>query len=344
MAFQYAYCGAWNFKGEIAGLKGFTWDAGTGTLSENGIFGEDFRGQSILTIAGDKVVSVCELGKGGRVVCYQICEDGKLTVLDALETQSAKLSYVVAAPGKPYVFVSSMGDGTVKMIRIAQDGKLTITDEWRLTGHSVTKRQLIAKVHSVMISPDGELLAAANLGADEVALFCVDYEKEALQLLSTAPVDFGKEPRHMAFTPDSKILFVLTEGGNRIYDFAVAGRKALKERAVYSVLNPEEEETGAAADILVSKDGKYVYSTNRGQNNIAVWRILESGLLDIVAYCPCGGEGPRGIFLTEGDEELLCVNNDDGSFTIMKRDAVTGLLSDTIARGEVPCAGCVRAI
>lgn len=344
MAFQYMYCGAWNFKGEIYGIKSFRYDPESKTLTENGVFGEEYNGQSILTLAGDKVVSVCELGKGGRVISYQIGEEGKLRVLDAYVCESAKLSYVVAAPNHRYVFVSSMGDGTVKMLRLDDDGKLTLTDEWRLTGHSVTKRQLIAKVHSVMISHDGTLLAAANLGADEVALFSVNYESESLRLISTAPVDFGKEPRHMAFTPDDRTLFVLTEGGNRIYDFAVTDGKRLQERANYNTLDLSGTDNSAAADILVSRDGRFVYSTNRGQNNIAVWRILESGLLDIAGYFPVGGEGPRGIFLTEGDEEILCVNNGDSSCTVIERDPDTGLPGNILAKGEVPAAGCVRAI
>ena len=204
MSFQYVYCGGWsNFRGEVAGFKGevkglhvLKWNRNAGVLEDNGLFEEQILGQSILAVAGDTLISVCELGKGGKVVSYRIHSDGSLERKDILEFTSAKLSYCVTDPRGKYVFVSSMGDGTVKMIRIGDDGKLTLTDEYQLTGHSVTPRQAQAKVHSVMISPDGSLLGAANLGADELELFRVDYEREILRLVCAKPVDWGKEPRN----------------------------------------------------------------------------------------------------------------------------------------------------
>ena len=149
MSFQYVYCGGWsNFRGEVAGFKGevkglhvLKWNRNAGVLEDNGLFEEQILGQSILAVAGDTLISVCELGKGGKVVSYRIHSDGSLERKDILEFTSAKLSYCVTDPRGKYVFVSSMGDGTVKMIRIGDDGKLTLTDEYQLTGHSVTPRQ-----------------------------------------------------------------------------------------------------------------------------------------------------------------------------------------------------------
>ena len=352
MSFQYVYCGGWsNFRGEVAGFKGevkglrmLRWDAGSQTLVDGGLYSEALLGQSIIAIAGSTLVSVCELGKGGKVVSYHIQRDGSLVRKDILEFSSAKLSYCVAAPNGKYVFVSSMGDGTVKMIRIEETGKLTLTDEYQLTGHSVTPRQSQAKVHSVMISPDGNLLGAANLGADELELFRVDYEKEILRLVCSKPVDWGKEPRHMAFHPSGKYLYLLTEGGNRLYVYRIQDGKSLQELAAYSVQDPNQPWSGSAADIVVSKDGKYVYSSNRGQSNVAVWRVLNSGLLDSLAYVPCGGKGPRGLNISPDGKELLCANNDDGTVSVLPLDENTGIPGDAIALAQVPCAACVRAV
>lgn len=352
MSFQYVYCGGWsNFRGEVAGFKGevkgvrcLRLDPETGALVDNGLYEESLLGQSILTIADDVLVAVCELGKGGKVVSYQIQPNGALELRDVLEFSSAKLSYCVASPNKKYVFVSSMGDGTVKMIRIGENAKLTLTDEYQLTGHSVTPRQAQAKVHSVMISPDGNLLGAANLGADELELFKVDYEKEILRLVCSKPVDWGKEPRHMAFHPSGKYLYLLTENGNRIYDYRITQNNQLQELAVYSTLNPNEPACGAAADIVVSKDGRFVYSSNRGQSNVAVWRILESGLLDSVAFVPSGGKAPRGLNISPDGKELLCANNEDGTVAVLPLDTVSGIPGAPTAIAQVSCAACVRAV
>lgn len=352
MSFRYVYCGSWKISrggpaasGETAkGVKCLRPDPETGTLADYGTFAETLMGQSILTIAGDILVSVCELAEGGKVVSYQIQPDGTLEQRDILESSSAKLSYCIASPDRNYVFVSSMGDGTVKMIRIGEHAKLTLTDEYRLTGHSVTQRQAQAKVHSVMISPDGRLLGAANLGADELALFRVDYEKERLRLACTKPVDWGKEPRHMAFHPSGNYLYLLTEGGNRLYDYRVMENDTLLELASYTTLDPSLPATGMAADVVVSKDGRFVYSSNRGQSNVAVWKVLENGLLDVVAHVPCGGKGPRGLHISPDGGELLCANNDDGTVTVLPLDSLSGIPGAPTAIAQVPCAACVRAI
>ncbi len=342
MGFQFLYTGGWGFKSEIHGLRTFRWDSENDELIDNGIFGEELLGQSILTIVKDVLIAVCELGRGGKVVSYQICKNGTLVLKDVLESASAKLSYCVASPDGKYVFVSSMGDGTVKMIRVNPDATLTLTDEYQLTGHSVTPRQAQAKVHSVMISPDGSLLGAANLGADELELFRVDYDREILRLVCSQPVDWGKEPRHMAFHPNGKYLYLLTENGNRIYDYRITPDKKLQELAAYSTLDPDQPASGAAADIVVSKDGRFVYSSNRGQSNIAVWRIMDSGMLDSVAFVPCGGKGPRGLNMSPDGTELLCANNDDGTVTVLPLDSETGIPGAPIASAEVPFAACVR--
>lgn len=352
MSFQYVYCGGWSnfrgevsaFKGEVRGIRGFRRDMQTGKLVSNGVFAEDILGQSILTIAGKFLVGVCELGKDGYVTSYEIQQDGALVMKDKAPFSSAKLSYCVAAPNGKYVFVSSMGDGTVKMIRIGEDAKLTLVDEYQLTGHSVTPRQAQAKVHSVMISPDGTLLGAANLGADELELFRVDYEKERLRLVCSKPVDWGKEPRHMAFHPSGEYLYLLTEGGNRIYDYRVTEDCKLQELAIYSTLDASQPAVGAAADIVVSKDGCFAYSSNRGQSNIAVWRILESGLLDSVAFVPCGGKGPRGLHISSDGKELFVANNDDGTVAVLPIDTESGVPGAPSEIVEVACAACVRTV
>lgn len=341
MSDQYLFCGTWGFKAAVSGVAAFRVNGGT--IEKNGVWGTELPGQSILAIAGGHLVAVCELGKGGHVVSYEIKTDGTLEKKCVLDFESAKLSYVVAAPNGRYVFVSSMGDGTIKMIRVDGDGALTLTDEWQLTGHSVTPRQNQAKVHSVMISPDGSLLAAANLGADELELFRVDYEKETLRLAQSVPVDFGREPRHMAFHPDGGYLYLLTEHGNRIYVYLVRSGK-LYELAVYDTLDPDGPQEGMAADIVVSKDGRFVYSTNRGQNNIAVWRTLGSGLLDRVGYFDCGGEGPRGLNISPDGKTLYSANNDSGTVTVLPLDTETGRPGAATHTIEVPNAGCVRSL
>lgn len=339
--YSYIYGGDWDFTGTIKGIRSFA-RTEENTFRENGIWG-DKGGQSIMAILNGKLIAVNEIGKGGSVICYEIQKDGTLLECCALELGFPKLSYVVADRLLNYVYVSSMGNGSVSMIRVEADGHLELTDQIRLTGHSVTPRQQCAKVHSVMTSPDGTLLAAANLGADEIDLFRIDHKAEKLYFLSSIPIDFGQSPRHMAFHPNGKYLYLLTETGNRIYVIAV-GKEGLSILAAYNTLKQGETQESSAADILVSRDGRYVYSTNRGQNNIAVWRVEENGMLYLCGFYGCGGKGPRGICFSPDETELLSANYDSGTVVRLERDLETGAIGNVLETLTVPAAGCVRVI
>ena len=340
MSIKNLYCGAWSFKAPVCGVTAFA--SQDGAFVQNGLFGTDVEAQSILTVAGDHLVSVSEKRSGGIVVSYRILPDGALEKRAELKFDTPLLSYVAASPNGRYVFVSSMGSPSVKMIRLDVDGSLTLTDEWLLTGHSVTNRQEAAKTHSVQVSPDGKLLAAANLGADEVELFRIDYEKETLRLVQSVAVDFGRQPRHMAFHPSGMYLYLLTEAGNRIYVYRLQDER-LKELAAYDTLDPKKAPNGMAADIVISPDGKTLYSTNRGQNNIAVWHTLPSGLLDLVGHYDCGGEGPRGLYISPDGETLFCANNDSGTVTVLRLNHEMGAPEEIAQTLNVPFAACVRS-
>ena len=106
----------------------------------------------------------------------------------------------------------------------------------------------------------------------------------------------------------------------------------------------DRQGTARTHSVQVSPDGRTLYSTNRGQNNIAVWRTLESGLLDLAGHYDCGGDGPRGLHISPDGETLFCANNGSGTVTVLRLDKVTGAPVDVIQTLNVPCAACVRSV
>jgi len=338
---NYLYSGAWSFKMPVSGITAFALH--DGRWEKLGCFGAEIPAQSILAIASDELLAVSERRDGGSVIRYHVDENGALSVAGRLDFDTPLMSYVCLSPDGRYAFTSSMGNSSVKMIRLESDGGLMLTDEWLLTGHSVTNRQEKAKTHSVKVSPDGSLLAAANLGADELELFRIDYEKETLRLIQSVPVDFGRQPRHMAFHPSGEYLYLLTESGNRVYVYRLQNGR-LTELAAYNTLDPAKKPEGMAADIAVSADGVFLYATNRAQNNIAVWRTLPSGLLDLVGHYDCGGEGPRGIDLSPDGKVLFCANNDSGDVSILALNEKTGAPEGITQTLDDPSATCVRSM
>lgn len=335
------YCGVWSFQTPTSGVCAFALRGGV--WERMGVFGADVPAQSILTLGSGELFAVSERRDGGAVVRYRLGENGVPEMIGKIEFDTPLMSYVALSPDGRYAFTSSMGSPRVKMIRLEDDGTMRLADEWLLTGHSVSNRQTSAKSHSVQVSPDGRLLAVANFGADELELFAIDREHERLRLLQSVAVDFGRQPRHMVFHPGGELLYLLTESGNRVYVYRLQNDR-LTELAAYSTLDPDKKANGMAADIAIRPDGAFLYASNRGQNNIAVWRTLPSGLLDSVGWFDCGGEGPRGITVSGDGSTLFCANNDSGTVTVLPLNAETGVPGSPAQTLDMPAAACVRVI
>ena len=50
--------------------------------------------------------------------------------------------------------------------------------------------------------------------------------------------------------------------------------------------------------LFISKDGKYLYASNRGHDSIAVYTILADGSLELLEIVPTHGQTPRDFDLT----------------------------------------------
>ena len=82
-----------------------------------------------------------------------------------------------------------------------------------------------------------------------------------------------------------------------------------------------------SADIHISPDGKFLYASNRGnQNNIIIFEIKENGTLSEVGYQSTFGEHPRIFTIDPSGQFLIVTNLISGNVVIFRRDKETGLL------------------
>jgi 6-phosphogluconolactonase len=85
-----------------------------------------------------------------------------------------------------------------------------------------------------------------------------------------------------------------------------------------------------ACEMVVSEDGRFLYSCTRGEDSITVWRIDENGYLTEMQRLSCGGKVPRYIALDPSRRWLVCCNQgapgNAGNVTVFSHDAATGRL------------------
>ena len=337
----FVYCGSWGFTRELKGIHVFSFDTVNKMLTPIGVFGEHLS-QSIIAIRGDLLFCVSERRDSGFVFSYRIAPDGSLSQLDRLKSSGLTLSYVTLDPVGPYAFVSSMVNATLDVIRYDENGRMEITDTVRHMGHSVTPRQNKSILHGVFTEPDGDFIAAMNLGADEIVTHRLDRISGRLEFIGCIPIDPGRGPRHMVFHPSRKYAYVLAGMGSRVYAYKVKDG-LLREIAAYNTQSFDEKQEGQAADIITSGDGRFLYATNRGQSNIACWKISgETGALEPLGHFPCGGVGPRGISMGPDDHVIFAANTDSDMLSVIAVDRKTGCPGDVLQTLDVPGACCIR--
>ncbi len=82
-----------------------------------------------------------------------------------------------------------------------------------------------------------------------------------------------------------------------------------------------------SAAIVVSSDGRFLYTSNRGHNSIAVFKITaETGQLTLIEHVATSGKTPRNFVLTPNENFLVVANQDSNSLVSFKRNPDTGKL------------------
>ena len=97
------------------------------------------------------------------------------------------------------------------------------------------------------------------------------------------------------------------------------------------------------ADIHVSPDGRFLYVSNRGHNSIAVFSIApQTAALAQVQVISTGGDWPRNFTLDPTGRWLLVANQRSGSVTVFSRNGMSGILTQSSHRIELPTPVCLR--
>ncbi len=173
-------------------------------------------------------------------------------------------------------------------------------------------RQESSHPHSSVISPDERFVYVANLGTDRVMIYQYDHAQRKLlpaeQPFLEMPDATG--PRHMAFSSNGKILYILNELNSTVAATQVMENGSLEHSQFLSTLPASFQGSNTPADIHLSKDGKFLYTSNRGHNSIAVFSIDAAGALQSVGYVDTHGKTPRNFHLTNDGNWMLVANQD----------------------------------
>jgi 6-phosphogluconolactonase len=332
-------------KGAANTIALYRLNLATGTLTAAGVNAE-LPDPNFLAVSADNrfLYASCN-PKEGAVAAFAIeGGTGKLTALNQVASGGHRAVHVTLEPSGRAALVANYQGNTVAVLGINADGSLKAPTAEGIQTHTGSgpnaSRQPHPFPHSIYPNSTGKFAYSCDLGADRIYCYTVDAGRATLlpndpPTVATPP---GSGPRHLAFSPDQKSVYLITEMGNTLIGYHLdRGSGALTEFQTLTTLpagtaNPEQQTAG---EVEVHPNGKFLYASNRGpHSSISIFAVdAATGKLTPAGDVLSGGKHPRFFIIDPSGEFLLVGNQLSDNIAVFRIDASTGQLNPT---GSIP--------
>lgn len=307
---------------------------------------EDLVNPSFLALnrAGDRLYTV----HGDRSEVSAFCVDkrsGRLTFLNRQSCEGKNPVHLALDPSERFLVVSNHLSGTLAVLAIEDDGALGgLQQLLALHGPVGPHRdeQPFAKPHFNPFDPSGRFVLVPDKGLDRLFTFRFDNGRLLPTEQAFVVSREGAGPRHVALHPQAPLAFAINELDSSVtsYRFDPASG-ALTPLQVLPSLPSTFTGNSRASEIEVSRDGRFLYASNRGYDSVAVFAIdTVSGLLSPLQFAPSLGRTPRFFALTPNQRFLFVLNEDSDAIVALAVDGDSGCLTPngfSIATGSPVC-------
>lgn len=344
---HWVYFGTYTGKGDkdSKGIYRSKFDDATGKLTAPELAAE-MDSPSFVTVHPNKqfLYAVGEGGNkdGGPVVAFAInAASGALTKLNEDKSGGAGPCYIVISPKGQYAAVANYGGGSTCVFAVEADGKLGKRVGFvQHTGSGADPaRQKGPHAHCCAFNAAGDHLYTVDLGLDKIKVFHVSakkgIEEEDDEDIATPP---GSGPRHIAFAPDGKGIYVCGELDSTVN--VVKGGKVVQSLSTL----PKPTPGNSTAECILSPDGKFVYVSNRGHNSVAVFKVKEDRTLEAAGHITGDIKIPRNFNIDPSGKWMLIASQDGGKVGVWALDAATGAAKETGTTVPVSKCVCVKFV
>jgi 6-phosphogluconolactonase len=344
----FVYFGTYT-QGKSKGIYVSRLDPATGTLAAPTLAAE-LVSPSFLAVhpSGKYLFAVNEVdsfdgAKAGAASAFAIDAGGRLRPLNQSSTRGTGPCYVSVDRTGRHLLVANYGGGSVAVLPIAADGTLGAASAFVQHPSEGVDPQKPNRphAHSIDVDPTNRYALVADLGLDRVFVYRFTPADGSLAPNDPpfARLDAGAGPRHVALHPSGAYAYVLNETHMTVDAFAFdKARGTLAHRQKLSAL-PDGVAVApgfSGAEILVHPSGRFLYSSNRGHDTLAVFAIdKDKGTLTLLEHVPTGGKTPRGFGIDPSGRWLLAGNQRSDTVSIFRIDPNTGRLTQTTQSVEV---------
>lgn len=297
----------------------------------------------------DKLYTCAELAEGHAVVAYKIDKKGGLKKFSSSLIKCNKGSHISVHPSGKFLLTAQYLGPSVAYFPLNKDGELG--ERVRIEHEGASKvhptRQNDPHPHWTGFSPDGKYAFVPDLGTDNIHIYKVKDDLSGITKHGLAKTIPGGGPRHMRFSVDGKFIYLLNELDLSVSTFAYNSKKGeAKLLEVTSALPKEvkdKEVFNSSAEILVHPNGKFIWSSNRGNDSVSAFKLdAATGKLSFVEAEPVRGSWPRNINMDPSSSWILAAGQFSNTVSVFKINQQTGELTfNTKNIVSVPSPLCI---
>lgn len=333
-----------NARGE--GISVYHVDEKRGELSLIQKVGELIN-PSFLAINRDNTCIYTVHGDRCEVSAFRINQrTGELTFINQQSCRGKNPVHLAFDPSEQFLVISNHLSGELAVMQIQFDGSLgEVVQQVALTGTPGPHRveQCFSKPHFNLFSPDGRQVVVPDKGLDRIFSFIFQEGKLSPSPRSSVISREASGPRHAVFHPSSNYVYVVNELDSSVGVYSSnCDTGELTPLQVITSLPTEFTGNNRASEIAIDAKGQYLYVSNRGADNIAVYQVDSmSGKLITAGYSPTNGKTPRFFTLTPDGQFMFVLNEDSDSIVSFKINALTGIPDSAVFHEHVGSPVCM---
>lgn len=331
------YVGTYTSNGSV-GVYVYNFDERTGAA----LFSKALKSSnpSFLARKGGYLYAVNE-NASGSLSAFDLSTD---SLLNTFSTKGAHPCHVSLSPSEPIAVVSIYSGGSLVMYSLSADGSLNKQEDFiQFSKSSVNStRQKSSHIHSAFFTSDGKFLFVNDLGGDVIYKIKIDNSEAGytFKLIEEIPVKLGGGPRHLVINDNGDRLFVVLELTGEI-QVLKNDKGTWTSEQIVPMFDPNYTGKHGGADVKISRDGRFLYATNRGNaNQVVVYKVNEQGLLSLVQTLSVEGNSPRNVQFSPDENWIIVSNQLTGNLSLFHRNKKSGKLTYKNNQIAIPSAVC----
>tara|TARA_B100000614_G_scaffold164337_2_gene146228 strand:+ start:2763 stop:3878 length:1116 start_codon:yes stop_codon:yes gene_type:complete len=320
---------------ESKGIYHSKFDTESGKLS-NPKLAAEIKGPGFLAWHPDrsKIYAVAGIDDGPGVAGFHVKKDGTLEKFTTSLIRDGGGTHIAVHPSGNFLLTAQYGGGSTALLPINENGELgqSVVIDHEGGSKVVGNRQNSPHPHWCGFSPDGKYAFVPDLGTDNIHIYKVNASQTNISKHGLAASVPGGGPRHMRFSADGNFIYLLNELSLSVttfsYDKENGKAKKLTTTQSLSDETKEKEDFNSAAEILIHPNGKYVWSSNRGNDSITCYEANPStGKLTVTEVEPIRGAWPRNINIDPSSKWILAAGAHSNTVAVHKIDPENGSLT-----------------